>query len=160
MSCSTLSGALSRPPRAVVTIRVGTQSPVTAGHGRRDDSGMGVLLGWLAVVTGLVGAGLHAANEAEGRTNEPSFWLMGLAASLAYGLAALLLRGADARRIQLLLGGIGLAQGLALLASEWGLLDEQIPLRTWAVWLGSWLWVPVYTRPTRRRAEPTSRRSG
>ncbi len=105
---------------------------------------MGVLLGWLAVVTGLAGAGLHAANEAEGRTSEPSFWLMGLGASLAYGLAALLLRGAEARRIQLLLGGIGLAQGLALLASEWGLLDEQIPLRSWAVWLGSWLWAPAY----------------
>ena len=105
---------------------------------------MGVLLGWLAVVTGLAGAGFHAANEAEGRTSEPSFWLMGLGASLAYGLAALLLRGADARRIQLLLGGIGLAQGLALLASEWGLLDEQIPLRSWAVWLGSWLWAPAY----------------
>jgi signal transduction histidine kinase len=105
---------------------------------------MGVLLGWLAVVTGVAGAGLHAANEAEGRTSEPSFWLMGLGASLAYGLAAVLLRGADARRIQLLLGGIGLAQGLALLASEWGLLDEQIPLRSWAVWLGSWLWAPAY----------------
>ncbi|WP_405070439.1 hypothetical protein OG558_12860 [Kribbella sp. NBC_01510] len=44
---------------------------------------MGVVIGVLAVLAGLVGAGLHAVNAAAGRTIEPSFWLMELAAALA-----------------------------------------------------------------------------
>jgi signal transduction histidine kinase len=97
----------------------------------------GVVVGGLAVLCGLAGAGLHAANAAAGRTAEPSFWLMGLAASVGYGLVCLLLRGAG--RIRWLLGGIGLAEGLALLFGEWGLLGASVP-----TWLGSWLWAPGY----------------
>ncbi len=102
----------------------------------------GVVVGGLAVACGLAGAGLHAANAAAGRTAEPSFWLMGLAASVGYGLVCLLLR-ADVGRIRLLLGGIGLAEGLALLCGEWGLLGD-VPLASTATWLGSWLWAPGY----------------
>ena len=85
---------------------------------------MGVVIGVLAVLAGLVGAGLHAVNAAAGRTIEPSFWLMELAAALAYGLACLLLRATGARRIQVLLGAIALTQGLALLGTEVGLLTN------------------------------------
>ena len=102
---------------------------------------MGVVIGVLAVLAGLVGAGLHAVNAAAGRTIEPSFWLMELAAALAYGLACLLLRATGARRIQVLLGAIALTQGLALLGTEVGLLTDG----TWSTWLGAWLWAPGYT---------------
>jgi signal transduction histidine kinase len=102
---------------------------------------MGVVIGVLAVLAGLVGAGLHAVNASAGRTIEPSFWLMGLAAALAYGLACLLLRATGARRIQVLLGAIALTQGLALLGTEVGLLTNG----TWSTWLGAWLWAPGYT---------------
>ena len=105
---------------------------------------MGLVLGALAVACGLLGAGLHAANAADGRTTEPSFWLMGFAASIGYGAVCLLLRGTGASRIRFLLGSIGLAQGLSLLASEWALLGDGVWLRDWAVWLGSWLWAPGY----------------
>ncbi|TCO45077.1 histidine kinase/DNA gyrase B/HSP90-like ATPase [Kribbella antiqua] len=101
---------------------------------------MGVVVGGLAVLMGLVGAGLHAVNAAAGRTSEPSFWLMELAASVAYGLACLLLRATDANWIRLLLGLIGLTQGLALFSAELGLLTAD----SWATWLGSWLWAPGY----------------
>ena len=102
---------------------------------------MGVVVGVLAVLAGLVGAGLHAVNAPAGRTIEPSFWLMELAAALAYGLACLLLRATGARRIQVLLGAIALTQGLALLGTEVGLLTDG----TWSTWLGAWLWAPGYT---------------
>jgi signal transduction histidine kinase len=102
---------------------------------------MGVVIGVLAVLCGLVGAGLHAVNAPAGRTIEPSFWLMELAAALAYGLACLLLRTSGARRIQVLLGAIALTQGLALLGTEVGLLTDG----TWSTWLGAWLWAPGYT---------------
>ncbi|TCC45483.1 histidine kinase [Kribbella pittospori] len=101
---------------------------------------MGVVIGVLAVVAGLAGAGVHAVNAAAGRTMEPSFWLMEVAAAVAYGLAGLLLRSSGARRIQILLGVIALTQGLALLGSEVGLLTGG----SWATWLGAWLWAPGY----------------
>jgi len=101
---------------------------------------MGVVIGVLAVVAGLAGAGVHAVNAAAGRTSGPSFWLMELAAAAAYGLVCLLLRSSGARRIQLLLGAIALSQGLALLGAEVGLLTGG----SWSIWLGSWLWAPGY----------------
>ena len=105
---------------------------------------MGALLGVVAVVAGLVGAGLHAANAAADRVLEPSFWLMGLVAAIGYGSVALLLRGADAHRVQLLMGSIGLLHGLGLLLSEWAFLGPAVPAREWALWLGSWMWAPGY----------------
>jgi signal transduction histidine kinase len=105
---------------------------------------MGVVIGVLAVLSGLLGAGLHAANAAAGRTSEPSFWLMGLAAAVAYGLACLLLRVSDARRVRLLLGLIGLTQGLAMLGLELGLLTPDSAVGSWSTWLGAWLWAPGY----------------
>jgi two-component system, NarL family, sensor kinase len=105
---------------------------------------MGVVVGALAVLSGLLGAGLHAANAAAGRTSEPSYWLMGFAASVGYGAVCLLLHRADAGRMRLLLGCIGLVLGLSLLLMEWAFLDDGIWLRDWALWLGSWLWAPGY----------------
>ena len=98
----------------------------------------------LAVLSGLLGAGLHAANAAADRTTEPSFWLMGFAASVGYGAVGLLLRSAGATRVRFLLAAIGLTQGLSLLLTEWAFLDPGIWLRDWALWLGSWLWAPGY----------------
>ena len=40
--------------------------------------------------------------------------------------------------------GIGLAEGVALLAGEYGSLSPDVPLRQWSVWIGSWLWAPAY----------------
>jgi two-component system, NarL family, sensor kinase len=105
---------------------------------------MRALLGACAVVAGLVGAGLHAANAAADRVLEPSFWLMGCAAAVGYGAVALLLRGAWAVRVPVLLGAVGLVQGLSLLLTEWGFLGPDVLLREWALWLGSWVWAPGY----------------
>lgn len=105
---------------------------------------VGAVVGGLAVLTGVVGAVLHAVNASAGRTSEPSFWLMGLAAALAYGIVSVLLRLSEAAWLRHLLGGIGLLQGLALMFGEWGLLGSDVALRPWAVWLGSWLWAPAY----------------
>jgi signal transduction histidine kinase len=102
------------------------------------------LPGALAVLVGLVGATVHAVNAAAGRTAEPSFWLMGLAAALGYGLLALVLRDTGTPGLRALVAGIGLAQGGALLASEWALLGHDVPLGSWAAWLGSWLWAAGY----------------
>lgn len=105
---------------------------------------MGFVAGALAVLAGVLGAGLHAANAAADRTSEPSFWLMAFAASVGYGAVCLLLRGTDAVRIRGLLGAIGLVLGLSLLFSEWAALDPGSPGRDWTLWLGSWLWAPGY----------------
>lgn len=102
------------------------------------------LPGLLAVLTGVAGAALHAVNAAAGRTVEPSFWGMGLAAAVGYGLLAVVLRDTEARALRRLVAGIGLAQGLSLLSSEWALLGPDVALGSWAAWLGSWLWAAGY----------------
>jgi signal transduction histidine kinase len=102
------------------------------------------LPGGLAVLVGLAGAMVHAVNASAGRTAEPSFWLMGFAAAVGYGLLAVVLRDVDARGLRLLAAGIGIAQGGSLLASEWALLGPDVALGGWAAWLGSWLWAPGY----------------
>jgi two-component system, NarL family, sensor kinase len=117
---------------------------VTAGHGSGDDEPVGVVLGGMAVLTGLVGAVLHAVNASAGRVVEPSFWLMGLAGALAYGGAALVLRGASSRWLHVVLGGIGVLQGVTLVASEWSLTAPDLPATVWLVWVGSWAWAPAY----------------
>jgi two-component system NarL family sensor kinase len=101
-----------------------------------------ILLGVSAVVAGLVGGVLHAANAAADRDLEPSFWLLGLLGALAYGGTGAIL-GARSRveRIPQLLGGIGLGQGLSLLLTEYALLGP-VPLDWAALWIGSWLWAP------------------
>ncbi|HSJ20252.1 MAG TPA: histidine kinase [Nocardioidaceae bacterium] len=105
---------------------------------------MGAVLGGLAVLAGLAGAVLHAVNASAGRVVEPSFWLMGLAAALAYGGAALVLRASPARWLHLVLGAVGLMQGVALVATEWSLAAPDLPATVWLVWLGSWAWAPAY----------------
>ncbi|MGW7682446.1 sensor histidine kinase [Kribbella sp. NPDC054772] len=101
---------------------------------------MGVVIGVLAVLAGLVGAGLHAVNAAAGRAMGPSFWLMEVAAAVTYGLVCVVLRRADTRRIQIVLGGVALTQGVALLCSEIGALSGD----NWTTWIGAWLWAPGY----------------
>jgi signal transduction histidine kinase len=105
---------------------------------------MGAAAGVGAVLAGLVGAALHAANSAAGRTPTPSFWLMALAAALAYGTAAVVLRRSDAVWLRRVMAGVGLAQGVTLLAQEWAALGPDIALHAWSLWLGSWLWAPAY----------------
>jgi two-component system, NarL family, sensor kinase len=117
---------------------------VTAGHGSGHDEAVGAVLGGVAVLAGLVGAVLHAVNASAGRVVEPSFWLMGLAAALAYGGAALVLRGSPAHRLHLVLGTVGLLQGIALVTAEWASTAPDLPATTWLVWLGSWAWAPAY----------------
>jgi two-component system, NarL family, sensor kinase len=141
---ATVPPDLSRPRRTPVTFPVGTSSPVTAGLGRPHDVPVRWVLGAAAVGSGAAGALLHAANAATGRVAEPSFWLMGFAAALGYGLAALMLHGDGSGRLRLLLGSIGLAQGLALLCSEAGLRAPDAPPASVLVWVGSWLWAPAY----------------
>jgi two-component system, NarL family, sensor kinase len=117
---------------------------VTAGHRSGHDEAVGAVLGGLAVLAGLAGAVLHAANASAGRVVEPSFWLMGLAAALAYGGAALVLRGSPAPWLHLVLGAVGLLQGVALVATEWSLTAPDLPATGWVTWLGSWAWAPAY----------------
>ena len=118
---------------------------MTAGHPRPDNDRMRRgLPGALAVLVGLAGAAVHAVNAAAGRTVTPSFWLMGLAAAVGYGALAVVLRDADARGLRALVAGIGLAQGVSLLASEWALVGPDVLLGRWSAWLGSWLWAAGY----------------
>ncbi|MGW1345530.1 sensor histidine kinase [Kribbella sp. NPDC002412] len=105
---------------------------------------MGVVLGGLAVVAGIVAAGLHAVNAAAGRSSEPSFWLMGVAAAVAYGAAGLLVRLSGATRVRLLLVLIGVTQGIAVLSQEVALLVPGSGVGHWLMWLGSWMWAPGY----------------
>jgi signal transduction histidine kinase len=103
-----------------------------------------VVLGGIAVLAGLVGAGLHAANASAGRVTEPSFWLMGLAAALAYGTASLVLRLPEAVWLRYLMGGIGLLLGISLVSLEWSLMIPDTTVGSWTAWLGSWVWAPAY----------------
>ena len=102
------------------------------------------MVGVLAVLGGLLGAGLHAVNAAAGRTSSPSFWLMSVAGAVAFGSACVLLHRSDAGRVRLLLGGIGLGQGLSLTALEVAWVFPDGGLRGGTLWLGSWLWAPAY----------------
>jgi signal transduction histidine kinase len=115
---------------------------MTVGRRLREDGGVRIVLGVSAVVAGLAGAVLHAANAAADRALEPSFWLLGALGSLAYGGTGAIL-GARSRveRIPQLLGGIGLGQALSLLLTEYALLGE-VPLDWAALWIGTWLWAP------------------
>ena len=105
---------------------------------------MSFLVGVLAVGAALVGAVLHLVNASAGRGVEPSFWLLSALGALAYGgVAAVLSRRSRVPRIPLVLGAIGLGQGLALVFREYALLGA-VPLDQLALWLGSWLWAPSY----------------
>lgn len=105
---------------------------------------MGYLVGALAVAAGLVGAALHAVNATAGRGVEPSFWLLAALGAIAYGGAGAFLGSRPrVRRVAVLLGAIGLGQGLALLLREYALLGD-VPLDWLALWVGSWLWAPAY----------------
>jgi signal transduction histidine kinase len=103
---------------------------------------VGLVAGALAVLAGLVGALLHAGNAALGRTATPSFWLMSLAAAVAYGSMAVLLRRSPARWLRGTMAAVGLAQGLALVGQEWGWAGGNG--WQWALWVGSWAWAPGY----------------
>jgi len=102
------------------------------------------LVGVLAVGAGVIGAVLHVVNITAGRGVEPSFWLLSALGALAYGgVGAVLARRSRVPRIPLVLGAIGLGQGLALVCREYALLGA-VPLDQLALWLGSWLWAPSY----------------
>lgn len=117
---------------------------MTAGHPLREDGGVGFLVGVLAVGSGLAGAALHAVNAGAGRDVEPSFWLLSALGALAFGATGTIVAArSQVRRIPVLLGAIGLGQGLALLFREYALLGA-VPLDQLALWLGSWLWAPSY----------------
>ena len=105
---------------------------------------MSFLVGVLAVGAGVIGAVLHVVNITAGRGVEPSFWLLSALGALAYGgVGAVLARRSRVPRIPLVLGAIGLGQGLALVCREYALLGA-VPLDQLALWLGSWLWAPSY----------------
>jgi two-component system NarL family sensor kinase len=104
---------------------------------------MGAVGGIVAVVTGMLGALLHAINAASERVHTPSFWFMGLATAVAYGVVSVMLRRSDAVGIRRLTAAIGTSSGLALLAMEWAWLGD-MPLAGFALWIGSWLWVVSY----------------
>lgn len=110
----------------------------------RDDGAMTVVVGALAVLGGLLGAGLHAVNAAAGRTSTPSFWLMSVTGAIAFGSTCLLLHRSDAGRVRALLGAIGLGQGLSLTALELARMLPDTGLRDATLWLGSWVWAPAY----------------
>ena len=109
----------------------------------RHNERMGALGGTVAIVTGMLGALLHAVNAASDRVHTPSFWFMGLATAVAYGTASVMLRRSDAVWIRRVTAAIGISSGLALLAMEWAWLGD-MPLAGFALWLGSWLWVVSY----------------
>ncbi len=104
---------------------------------------MGAVGGIVAVVTGILGALLHAVNAASDRVHTPSFWFMGLATAVAYGAVSVMLRGSDAVGVRRLTALIGLSSGLALLAMEWAWLGD-VPAAGFGLWIGSWLWVVSY----------------
>jgi signal transduction histidine kinase len=97
--------------------------------------------GAIAVLAALAGALLHAVNSAEDRSVSPSFWLMQLAAGLAYGMLAVVLRRRATRALRATVTAIGLCSGLALLSLEWATTGAD---DRWVLWLGSWLWAPGY----------------
>ncbi|QNN54353.1 sensor histidine kinase [Nocardioides mesophilus] len=105
---------------------------------------MSALAGVVAVLCGVGGALLHAANAAADRTVQPSFWLMGVAAAIGWGSLAVALRASSAGLLRALVAGIGLAQGVAVLAAEVALAHPAGALGEWAAWFGSWLWTPGY----------------
>jgi hypothetical protein len=109
---------------------------------------VGPALACVAVATALAGVALHVANaDVEGAAT--TYWQLGLAAAVAYGgTGGWLLRlrpGLPAAWLMLL---VGLAQGVSLLALEYGVhalaVRPDLPLGTAALWLGSWLWAPAY----------------
>jgi two-component system NarL family sensor kinase len=115
---------------------------MTVGRPLREDGRVRLLLGLAAVVAGVVGAVLHAVNTAAGRDLQPSFWLLGALGAVAYGgTAAVLAARSRVQRVPVVLGSIGLGQGVALLLTEYALLGP-VPLDWVALWIGSWLWAP------------------
>ncbi len=99
--------------------------------------------GGLAVITGILGALLHAVNAASDRVHTPSFWFMGVATAVAYGAVSVMLRCSEAVGIRRLTALVGLSAGVALLGMEWAWLGD-VPLAGLGLWLGSWLWVVSY----------------
>jgi two-component system NarL family sensor kinase len=99
-------------------------------------------LGIVAALFGLVGAGLHALNAADGRVIEPSVWLLSTLGAVAFGVTGGLLTPRRVAPLSAVMVGIGLGQGLSMLAREYALLGE-VPLDGVALWVGSWLWAPA-----------------
>ena len=117
---------------------------MTPGRVLREDGGVGFVVGLLAVGAGLAGAVLQTINAAAGRTIEPSFWLLAALGAVAFGgSGAVLAARSQVHRVPLLLSGIGLGQGLALVFREYALLGD-VPFDWLALWLGSWMWAPAY----------------
>jgi signal transduction histidine kinase len=104
---------------------------------------MGAVGGIVAVVTGMLGALLHAVNAASDRVHTPSFWFMGLSTAVAWGVVSVMLRRSDAVWIRRVTAVIGVSSGVALLAMEWAWVGAT-PLAALALWIGSWLWVVSY----------------
>lgn len=102
-----------------------------------------VVAGAVGILAALGGAMLHAVNDAAGRSQTPSFWLMGLSIALAYGAVAIMLRHSNAAWIRHAAAFTGLTGGIALLARESAWLGEG-PLTALAFWIGSWLWATAY----------------
>lgn len=114
---------------------------MTPGPRRHDNERVYGLVGALAALGGLLGAVLHAVNASAGRTVEPSFWLMQVAAAVGYGLLTIVLRNRGTRPLRLLVAGIGLGSATTSVAAEWG---SWVPDATWVVWFGSWAWAPGF----------------
>lgn len=114
---------------------------MTVGRADAHNGGVYALAGALAALGGLAGAVLHAVNASAGRTVEPSFWLMQVAAALGYGLLGLVLRHHAAVALRVTVVAIGLGAAVSLLAAEWSMAD---PDATWMLWIGSWAWAPGY----------------
>jgi signal transduction histidine kinase len=104
---------------------------------------MGAVGGIVAVIAGILGALLHAVNAASDRVHTPSFWFMGLATAVAYGVVSVMVRRSDAVWVRHVTALIGLSSGIALLAMEWAWFGD-VPLAGLGLWIGSWLWVVSY----------------
>ena len=113
---------------------------MTPGQRTVDNDVVHAAGGLLAVVGGLVAAVLHAANAGAGQTVSPSFWLMQVAAAVAYGVLALVLRRAATAPLRWTATAVALGSAVSVLASEWALAQPG----TWMLWLGSWSWAPGY----------------
>src|SRR3712207_5465615 len=104
-----------------------------------------VLLSALAVTLAVVGGGWHLANDdvlpGAGVTD---WWLMGVVGANAFGVPGGWLAHSRPRHpLGWLFLGLGLASGVSLVATEYGLsaLDAGRPGAGATLWLGNWLGV-------------------
>jgi signal transduction histidine kinase len=100
------------------------------------------------VASAVGGVALRAVNSDVDR-GTPSFWQLGLVAAIAYGgTGGWLVRLRPGLVVGWVMAGIGLGQGLSLLALEYGVhalvVRPGLPLGEAALWVGSWLWAPSY----------------